>query len=61
MNQAQLPMSDLQDAIDFKRLELATATTPIARHNAWNDLQALIKSRPKAEVQRLERELGLTR
>jgi hypothetical protein len=61
MNQAQLPMSDLQNAIDFKRLELATATTPLARHNAWNELQALVKSRPKTEVQRLEKQMGLTR
>lgn len=52
---------DLQSAIDSKYLELCTAKMPEARRSAWNEMQALIKSRPPKEVARMEAEQGLTR
>lgn len=52
---------DLQTMIDHKRLELATAMTPEGRRSAWNELQALIKSRPAHVVAAMDREKGLTR
>lgn len=52
---------DLQTAIDQKVLELGSVKTPEARRNAWNELQALIKSRPAEVVKKMEVERGLTR
>jgi hypothetical protein len=52
---------DLQTAIDQKVLELGSVKTPEARRNAWNELQALIKSRPPEVVRKMEIERGLTR
>ena len=52
---------DLQTAIDQAALILGAAKTPVERHEAWQTLQALIKSRPKEEVRRMDQERGLTR
>lgn len=60
--QCALTLDDagLEAAIDIATLKLSTATTPLQRRGAWDQLQSLVKQRSQAAVESMERRRGLS-
>ena len=54
-------MNELQTQIEKTVAKLPHGATDEEKRNTWQELKALINSRPKEEVRRMEREMGLTR